>query len=455
MRSRMHALAAFMLLSGPASMVLAQGSDAGKICTDSLNVDKEKLAAYLLNIYPVSTAYLSIGKEQTPLSSYRALVAWLLNKRAAEKAAGVACKGDSCNVDQLGADLQYLLDGKDSQFMATGSASVGNFFEATNQTGLACRQAGARPAWPHTTAARDATAASMTAAAIVASAPATASGPAAPVAQPVWLDPLRVRGNPDQLSVDRSNQAGYASLDRAHVTLANDDVAQSRTNDIVVYSGYALTQRSIGNQGSTYEAVPYVGFKQNRVTTYNGGTAAVTTTRTSQIGMLSAFHFIHPQAAATDDLTVRPDYLINHTDGSRLLTVNFTYTPVRPGWLNDFIRCNNGLAFKPILTGQSRNGIYVARGDATVYDLHQDFLRLGVQSGFTLASTNPRLPFDFTTTFTGLKALEGAQSIHYWKATLTYNLNQNIGLSLDYSNGLLPDTADPERKWALGLSTKF
>jgi hypothetical protein len=38
---------------------------------------------------------------------------------------------------------------------------------------------------------------------------------------------------------------------------------------------------------------------------------------------------------------------------------------------------------------------------------------------------------------------------------LTYNFNQNVGLSLDYSNGLLPDSGDAERKWGLGVSSKF
>jgi hypothetical protein len=51
--------------------------------------------------------------------------------------------------------------------------------------------------------------------------------------------------------------------------------------------------------------------------------------------------------------------------------------------------------------------------------------------------------------------LQGQQSIHYWKAALTCNFNQNVGLNIDYSNALLPDTADPERKWGLGLVTKF
>ncbi|WP_343722907.1 hypothetical protein [Herbaspirillum seropedicae] len=264
-----------------------------------------------------------------------------------------------------------------------------------------------------------------------------------------------MRGNPDQLSIDHRDKAGYASVERARVTLANDEVAQSRTNDVVVYAGYSLDKRPIGEAGSTYEAVPYVGFKQNRVTSYAGATNEVTTSRTSQVGLLSAFHFTHPDSANTEDLTARPDYLVNNTDGSRLLTVNFTLTPVRPGVLNDFLRWGNGLAFKPILVGQSRNGIYINRGDPDVYDQHRDFIRLGAQAGFTLSSTNPALPFDFTTTFTGLKALQGNRSIHYWKSVLTYNLNQNVGLSLDYSNGLLPDSGDQERKWGLAVSSKF
>jgi len=448
----MQSLAALMLLSASGATSLAQAADAAGLCAPDLRVDKEKLAAQLLATYPVSTAYLAVGEHPAPLSSYRALASWLLKKHAAEKAAGTAsCKGDGCNADHIADDLQQLLDGKDAQFTPGGGAGAATFFDADSRGSLTCAQSDAQLHLPHA-----ASAAVMSAAPAAAGAAgsAAATTPSA-THQPGWMDPLRVRGNPDQLSVDRSNQAAYASVERAHLTLANDDVAQSRTNDIVVFAGYSFDKRPMDGNGSTYEAVPYVGFKQNRVTNYNGGAVTVDTTRTGQAGVLSSFHFVHPGSANTEDLTARPDYLINSSDGSRLLTVNFTYTMVRPGILNDFIRWNNGLAFKPILIGQSRNGTYLNRGEAAVYEQHQDFIRLGAQAGFTLASTNPKLPFDFTTTYTGLKALQGSRSIHYWKGALTYNFNQNVGLSLDYSNGLLPDTGDAERKWGLGIATKF
>ena len=462
MRRRMQSLAALMLLSASGAGSLAQAADAAGLCAPNLQVDKEKLAARLLATYPVSTAYLAVGEHPAPLSSYRALASWLLKKHAAEKSAGGACTGDSCNADHIAEDLQHLLDGKDAQFKPGGRAVAASFFDADNQSSLACVQSDAQLSLPHAAsaatmsaapAAAGATAGATAGAAGSAAAGATATPPA--THEPSWMDPVRVRGNPDQLSIDRNNQAAYASVERAHLTLANDDVAQSRTNDIVVFAGYSFDKRPMDSIGSTYEAVPYVGFKQNRVTNYNGGAITVDTTRTGQAGVLSSFHFAHPGSANTEDLTARPDYLINSSDGSRLLTVNFTYTMVRPGILNDFIRWNNGLAFKPILIGQSRNGTYLNRGNATVYEQHQDFIRLGAQAGFTLASTNPKLPFDFTTTYTGLKALEGSRSIHYWKGALTYNFNQNVGLSLDYSNGLLPDTGDAERKWGLGIATKF
>jgi len=454
----MQFLAALMLLSacGAASLSQAQAADAayaGDLCAPDLTVDKEKLAARLLASYPVSTAYLAVGDHPAPLSSHRALASWLIKKRAAEKSAGGACTGDACNAEHLAEDLQHLLDGKDAQFRPSGPAVAASFFDADNRDGLACVRSDAQPSLPQAASAAAMTAAPAAAATRTAGPAAATTAPATP--EPSWLDPVRVRGNPDQLSIDRSNQAAYASVERAHLTLANDDVAQSRTNDIVVFSGYSFDKRLTDGNGSTYEAVPYVGFKQNRVTNYNGGAVTVDTTRTGQAGVLSSFHFAHPGSANTEDLTARPDYLVNSSDGSRLLTVNFTYTMVRPGILNDFIRWNNGLAFKPILIGQSRNGTYLNRGDATVYEQHQDFIRLGAQAGFTLVSTNPKLPFDFTTTYTGLRALHGSRSIHYWKGALTYNFNQNVGLSLDYSNGLLPDTGDAERKWGLGIGTKF
>ncbi|WP_182994787.1 hypothetical protein [Herbaspirillum frisingense] len=461
MRRRLPRYAATLVLAAPVSLSLAQAAELSGLCRNDLTLDKDQLAASLIRTYPVSTAYLSVGKEPAPLSSPRALVAWLLQKRAAEKATGQACQGDSCNVDHMAEEVQRLLDGKDPQIKPSGRSDVAAFFSDNNRAGLSCTTAQATPAMAY--------AGSALAMGVVPTAAGGAATPAAGPATPAtsrtsapavaqqagWMDHVRVRGNPDQLSIDHRDKAGFASVDRARLALANDDVAQSRTNDVVVYTGYSLDKRPLGEPGSTYEAVPYVGFKQNRVTTYDAGNRDVTTTRTTQVGMLSAFHFAHADTANTEDLTARPDYLVNNTDGSRLLTVNFTLTPVRPGGLNDFLRWGNGLAFKPILIGQSRNGIYINRGDPDVYDQHRDFIRLGAQAGFTLSSTNPALPFDFTTTFTGLKALQGDRSIHYWKSVLTYNFNQNVGLSLDYSNGLLPDTGDAERKWGLAVSSKF
>ncbi len=446
-----------MLLAAPMTLHLAHAADSPALCGSDRTLDKDQLAAALIRTYPVSTAYLSVGKEPAPLSSPRALVAWLLHKRALEKSAGQACSGDSCNVDHMAEDVQALLDGKDARFLAqpTADSRASTFFRDDSRVALHCTVADASPTLTHAAAALQMGVAPTTGAFL-------AKGPVAPPAaataapqQVSWMDHLRIRGNPDQLSIDHRDKAAFASVDRARLALANDDVAQSRTNDVVVYAGYALDKRPMGEPGSTYEAVPYVGFKQSRVINYDSGNPEITTTRTSQVGMLSAFHFAHADTANTDDLTARPDYLVNNTDGSRLLTVNFTLTPVRPGILNDFLRWGNGLAFKPILIGQSRNGIYINRGDPDVYAQHRDFIRLGAQAGFTLSSTNPALPFDFTTTFTGLKAFQGNRSIHYWKSVLTYNFNQNVGLSLDYSDGLLPDSGDAERKWGVAVSSKF
>ena len=127
----------------------------------------------------------------------------------------------------------------------------------------------------------------------------------------------------------------------------------------------------------------------------------------------------------------------------------------RKGGLNDLIPTRFGLSVKPILIGESRNGTYIDRGDATVAATHQDFVRLGAQAGFALVSNNPNIPVDFVATYTGLAAIIGAQGIHYTKAALTYNFNQNVGLALNYSNGVLPETGDREKKWSLGVASKF
>lgn len=65
------------------------------------------------------------------------------------------------------------------------------------------------------------------------------------------------------------------------------------------------------------------------------------------------------------------------------------------------------------------------------------------------------LLFDFIMIYIGLKVMQGNCSIYYWKLVLMYNFNQNVGLSLDYLNGLLFDSGDVECKWGLGVLSKF
>lgn len=433
----------------------ADQQTSDRLCSPDLNIDKEKLAAYMLQKYPVSTAYLSAGAHPAPLQSNKALLHWLLVKRAAARTADANCDGgDACNLDHIATDMQNMLDGRDGRLTPSAKTDPVHFF-ATQNPGFAvhCAAADATP---------DLSAPAVAAPALATTAaPIPASAAAAPAANPgppparSWTDDIRVRGNPDQLSIDRNDASGYSSVDKAQLDFANDDVAGSKTTDIVGYAGYAWLKSSFGDNGSTYQAIPYVGFKQNRVAVNSAGSTAITTSRTSDVGLLSSFHFAHAGDANSEDLNVRPDYLMDSSDGSRLLSINFTFTPIRKGSLNDLVPLSRGLSVKPILIGESRNGTYIDRGDPSVTDIHQDFLRLGAQAGFALVSNNPNIPMDLIATYTGLKAITGSQSIHYTKVGVTYNFNQHVGLGLNYSNGLLPDTATREKKWNLGIASKF
>ncbi|MGI4849255.1 MAG: hypothetical protein ACRYGK_14100 [Janthinobacterium lividum] len=460
-----------------ASTLSLQAHAAESLCTPSLKLDREKLATYLLDKHPVSTAYLTKGSQHAPLDSNLALVQWLLKKRAAAPA---QTGPDAASVDLILRDVLTLLDGKNAQLKPTGKTTPLAYFSRTDRgSELACTVASATPevtpAAPlqaaGTTAAgaaaggvATATAAATgqsTAAAVPAAgapAPAPAPAPAAPpgpeVTQSVF-GKLRLRGNPDQLAIDRSNAGAYASADKATLALANDTVAGSRTNDIRAYLGYSLIKSEPNAKGTTFEVVPYVGLKQNRVIVFSNGADDISTTRTTNIGTLVNYHFVHLDSDDTDDLSLRPDFLMDSSTGTRLLSANFTYTPVRKRLLNDPIPTNYGVSVKPILVGESRNGAYIDRGDETVFDSHRNFVRLGARAGFGLVSNNPAIPLDFVLTYTGLQALVGNLNIHYLRSALTYNFNQTMGLSLNYSTGLLPDSGDREKKWNLGITSKF
>ena len=455
-RSKFILGAAALALSGHAA---AQSAD--NICTPGLTVDKQKLAEYMLRKYPVSTAYLSVGAHPAPLQSQRALLHWLLAKHAAGDGGKGANASDAANMERIATDMRNMLDGKSKQLIPSKPTDPVNYFGPTGgRFTVHCVTADAMPDLSAPAAGAAAAAAGegpALATAIPAASGGASSAPAtpAPAPTPTWLDKVRVRGNPDQLSVDKSNTAAYSSVDKAQVDLSNDSVANSRSNDVQAYVGYSWIKSSFGEPGSTYEAIPYVGYRQNRVAVYNPDGTVITTTRTSDVGLLSNFHFTHQDSSNTEDLSVRPDYLMDAENGSRLLSANLTYTMFRKGGLNDLIPTRFGLSVKPILIGESRNGTYIDRGDATVAATHQDFVRLGAQAGFALVSNNPNIPVDFVATYTGLAAIIGAQGIHYTKAALTYNFNQNVGLALNYSNGVLPETGDREKKWSLGVASKF
>jgi hypothetical protein len=459
--ARITLLSTFLL--GAASLATANHAAAAEaadhLCSPSLTVDKERLAGFMLKKYPVSTGYLSIGAQPAPLQSQRALLHWLLAKRAATRSAAACNSGDAgndaCNVDHIATDMQNMLDGKNKQLTPSAATDPVKFFDTPDSSyPVRCAAADATPELSAVAASGPVLAGTLPATGGGTGAGSAASATPAPVA-PSWLDKVRVRGNPDQLAIDKSDTAGYSSVDKAQFDFSDDSVANSKTNDVQAYVGYSLIKSSFGDSGSTYEAIPYVGYKQNRVVVSNAGVTTITTSRTSDVGLLSNFHFVHPGSTNTEDLNVRPDYLMDAENGTRLLSANFTYTVFRKGQLNDLIALPIRMSVKPILIGESRNGTYIDRGDATVAAAHQDFVRLGATAGFALVSSNPQIPVDFIATYTGLAAIVGSQGIHYAKAGLTYNFNQNVGLALSYANGVLPETGDREKKWSLGVASKF
>lgn len=442
--------------------LLAMQAHAGEpLCTPALKLDKEKLATWLLDNHPVSTAYLGKGSQRAPLDNNSALLAWLLKKRAANPG---DTSRDGATVDLLARDMQAILDGKNEQFTTASKAKPAAWFASGNRSDeIRCTVATAQPVLSTPTSGTG-SAGSTAVAAAPAPAPAAAA-PAKPAAPPAVIPGFavtqsvfgnfRLRGNPDQLAIDRDNVGAYSSADKATLALANDTVAGSRTNDIRAYLGYSAIKDVWNDKGSSFEAVPYVGLRQNRVIVNNNGNQSTNTTRTTNVGILTNFHLVYGEPGNYDDITARPDFLMDSSTGTRLLSFNFTYTPLRKGFLNDLIRTDYGVSVKPILIGESRNGTYLDRGDETVSDSHDDFMRIGGRAGFGLISNNPVIPLDYVMTYTALKSVVGDKNIHYLKGALTYNFSQTVGLSLNYSNGLLPDTGDREKRWNLGITSKF
>jgi hypothetical protein len=168
-------------------------------------------------------------------------------------------------------------------------------------------------------------------------------------------------------------------------------------------------------------------------------------------------------------IRIRPDYLFDLQDDSRIASLNIQYVPtvntlVRIGSgesafglsLNTYRPLWPGVVFlKPMLDFRIDSGFYTDRGLAAVAASHQDFFRLGGQTGLSLLSATDAFPIALSTAYTGLYGAIGQRNIGYFANSLSFNVAPYITPTVTYSNGTREDTAKREQLWQVGLSFRY
>jgi hypothetical protein len=270
--------------------------------------------------------------------------------------------------------------------------------------------------------------------------------------------PLRIRGTPDDLFYDRG-QPEFSGASKASLSATNDGAAHSRADKITAVVGYPIILPR--TKAPYYELIPYVGF--NRDVSKAADKGQTINSDTADAGILAAGYFA---AHVGDDVlgnwvTVRPDYLFDHSDHSAIESLNLLYAPVVNGGVNSFIRVvrdrDDFLSWEPLAELHWDNGWYVKRGTASP-PTHHDFSRLGLKYGVVLTSDNANLPLTLTVTHTELAQLTGSdKTLSYFATDLSWSFDpkQYFSVDLAYTNGRREDTFAREQSVALTLSAKY
>ena len=405
--------------------------DQKAICVAS-SVDKDKLATYLLQKYPVSllAATSCLGKTQVS-GSPRGLLGALLSEEALKTK---ECpEADRDNLYVIRGSVNSLLAGRYGEaYSPSARVPADVYLQGTNnETVVVCKTD-------------------------VAGAPIDPMRPAAAPALSATSN-IRLRGNPNHLIFDRSTP-NFQGTDKATLNFNANDVAGSRTSKATGYVGYAL--RLTGDNPDTVDVIPYLGFNRNVTTVSSGATAKPSLTHTSNIGLLASIDVLTRLPFRMDHiLNIRPDFLHDHKNGSSILSLNTEYTPVVSGIMNGFSPISQGstIYFKPIFILKANAGAYTNRGDTTVTSSNKNFFRMGPQIGLSVVTDTPMLPLEFSSTYTRLAAVTGDTTINYRKNTINYSLDAKnyVGLGLSRVSGIREDTGKTEKQWEVGLTVRY
>lgn len=274
---------------------------------------------------------------------------------------------------------------------------------------------------------------------------------------------LRIRGKVNDLIVDRASEKEFQGTSGVSLNYASDGTSKKDVETLQAVVGYHFRTDWIKGAGEYSELIPYGQINRILVKPDSNSSVKTSLSETFNFGLLSSFYFIGDKGYSPLGHYVgfRPDFLIDTQDGSRILSFNTRYLPVKNGLLNDYIPLIPGrddrASFKPIFDLRGNIGRYTDRGNATVAANHDDFFRVGSSIGLSVIGDHPDYPFALTTSYIKLIDLAGDVDVGYLSNKFEYFLHPKkyFSVSLTHSNGNREDTAKRESLWMAGLNAKF
>jgi hypothetical protein len=427
--------------------------DQAEICIDAPGgkriIDKAAFAKAILKKWPISALALST-KVSIPAGATDAA------QQIMTVATPALCQGndlctdaDKANLKSISNNLAIVTSNENIRFAAPPDLSDTDYFRGPNdQNAIECK--------------------------LVRSADKKLEPPPRDKEEPSVLSALRVRGSVDDLYIDRSHENDFASASQATLSFADDGVKKTRTDTLTGVIGYNLSERifpSLRNNGlgQRIDVIPYVQANRIILNTFAGSTATPNATETVDFGVTTDLFLVTPNGVDPWGhlLRIRPDYLYDLQDDSRIASLNLQYVPIVNtlvsmgddgfGSLNSYRTLVSGVAFlKPIFDFRIDAGFYTDRGLPSVAADHVDYLRVGGQAGAAFLSAMKGLPLTFATTYTGLYGAVGPKNVGYFSNKLSLNLfNDYLTPSASYSNGTREDTAKREQLWQIGLSFRY
>lgn len=355
-------------------------------------------------------------------------------------------------------------------------ACVSNFLKGSG-TQPVCPSANAVPA---ATAANPQPATATPASPLPSAVAANPAAPPPPQPAPAFsLQGARLRDIPDQITQPAARADGSTPFDTLHssdtqylttngakISFGRSAGSTSVADTIVGTVGYGFAFGPLSAAVPQILAIPYVSVDREGKFAAPGAKAEAFSADTIGYGLAWQADVIAPTGQVLT-FSLRPDYLQNFLDGSRIFSLNTKVVPtIATLPLNhsmdcDFMITGCGSLFGMMLQFDLRANVgwFTDVGKPADPRLNHDYVRWGTLIGpqFEFKLTDD-LPIDLGATYTDYIPSAGfKKSLGDLQAALTFNFDKQkiIGLTGQYVNGRRDDTAARVQMWLIGLTLHY